>query len=471
MRAGRGIAVASLFAAVAALGSSTAGAGPEQAGAPRLALGGTERCDLGSERPWRCGHVSVPLFRNGPPRGTINVGYAVRAAANRRLPVKGTIVAVEGGPGYTATSGPFANSMLAVLAPLMGRYNLVLVDARGTGTSGVLNCRGLQRGTVPEPVGVARCARRLGPRFAAYTTAATVGDFEAVRRKLEAGQIFLYGDSYGTLQGQAYAARFGSKLRGLILDSAYPADDPYYRTLYPAGRRAMRIACRRAPTCSGDGWAAYADVVRHFHRVGRPTGNLLGFLLGAGTLAPRSYLNLDEASRMFLRGERRRLNRLIAPGYPGQGDVRDFSYGLEIAVECNDYPLMWNERSAYRQRLRQLRRAVTKLPRGHFAPFSRSEYLLSEEAHLVTCLRWPKPPKGGTEAPVPRGFRASREYPTLILAGELDNITSVEEARQVAERFPRSQLFIDPNRGHASSLYYPFVSPAVDVIRRFIRRH
>ncbi len=335
---------------------------------------------------------------------------------------------------------------------------------------GSLNCPGLQRGSVPEPIGVARCARQLGARFAAYTTAATVRDLEAVRRALGLGPIILYGDSYGTLQGQAYAARFESNLEGLILDSAYPADDPYYRTLFPAARRAMRIACRRSPACSGDGWAAYAAVVRRFHSRGRPAGDLLGFLLEAGTLAPRSYLNLDAASRMFLRGRKRRLNNLIDPGPPGHGPVRDFSYGLEIAVECNDYPLLWNERSSYRARLRQLGRAITKLPRDFFAPFSRREYLTSEEAHLVTCLRWPRSPTRGTEAPVPAGWKASRRYPTLILAGELDDVTSVAEARQVARRFPRSQLFVDPNRGHASSLYYPFVSPAVDVIRAFIRR-
>jgi pimeloyl-ACP methyl ester carboxylesterase len=56
----------------------------------------------------------------------------------------------------------------------------------------------------------------------------------------------------------------------------------------------------------------------------------------------------------------------------------------------------------------------------------------------------------------------------LILAGQLDDVTSVEEARQVKRRFPRSHLYVVPNRGHASSLYFPFRSPAVGVIRRFI---
>ena len=50
-------------------------------------------------------------------------------------------------------------------------------------------------------------------------------------------------------------------------------------------------------------------------------------------------------------------------------------------------------------------------------------------------------------------------------------MTSVREAHQVAARFPRSRLYVVPDRGHVSSLYFPFRSPAVGVIRRFIAAH
>ncbi len=69
---------------------------------------------------------------------------------------------------------------------------------------------------------------------------------------------------------------------------------------------------------------------------------------------------------------------------------------------------------------------------------------------------------------MPSGWRAPRSFPTLVLAGEVDDITSVAEARQVVRRFPRSHLDVVPDRGHASSLYFPFRSPAVGAIRRFI---
>jgi pimeloyl-ACP methyl ester carboxylesterase len=427
------------------------------------------RCDLGAARPLRCGHIVVPLRRADPSLGDTRIGFALRPRGDRSRPSLGTIFAVDGGPGYASTAGEYVRSVAAALAPLLRRRDLVFFDERGTGSSGAIDCGPLQREEGQEYIAIGECANQLGPSYAAYTSAEAARDMDAVREAMGVNRIFLYGDSYGTLLGQAYAVRFAPYLRGLILDSAYPADDPYYRTLYPAGVRALGIACRRAPDCSGDAPSRFRRVVRRMSAANHSTESLLRFLLEAGTLAPRSYLSLDEADRLYLRGNPRRLNRLLAPGALGHGNPRDFSYGLEIAVECNDYPLLWDPSSGIDQRIRQLTRATQALPLKHFAPFTPSEYLLSSAAHLTNCLSWPAPPPGGLERPVPSGWQAPSTFPTLVLAGELDDVTSVAEARQVARRFPRSRLYVVPNRGHVSSLYFPFRSPAVGRIREFIR--
>lgn len=426
------------------------------------------RCDLGLPRPFRCGRIVVPVRRADPALGTTRVAFAVRTRSDRGRPPLGTIVAMDGGPGYASTDTPFARSLVAALAPLLRRRDLVLFDERGTGRSDVLDCPTLQAGLIEEAIAIGECANRLGPRYAGYTTAEAANDLEAVRRALGLGKVFLYGDSYGTLFGQAYAVRYTGSLRGLVLDSAYPGDDPYYRTLLPAGLDGLRISCRKSSRCQGDPVARFARVVHRLHAAQRSTEGLLDFLLQAGTLAPRSYLSLDEADRRFLAGESRRLNRLIAPGPAGHGELSEFSYGLEIAVECNDYPLLWDPLAGIDERIRQLSTAVTRLPKEYFRPFGRREYLLSSAAHLTNCLTWPAPPSGGLEPPVPTGWRAPTMFPTLILAGQVDDITSVAEARQVERRFPRSSLYVVPDRGHASSLYFPFRSPGVDAIRRFI---
>ena len=261
---------------------------PAGAAGPRL-----QRCDLGLPRPFQCGHVVAPIRRADPALGTTKVAFAVRTRADRRRPSLGTIVAMDGGPGYASTDAPFARSLVAVLAPLLRRHDLVLFDERGTGRSDVVDCAPLQRGLTPEAIAVGECANQLGPRYAGYTTAEAAHDLEAVRSALGLGKVFFYGDSYGTLFGQAYAVRYPGSLRGLVLDSAYPGDDPYYRTLLPAGLNGLRVACRRAPTCAGDPVARFARVVHRFHAAERSTDDLLDFLLQAGTLAPRSYLSLD----------------------------------------------------------------------------------------------------------------------------------------------------------------------------------
>jgi pimeloyl-ACP methyl ester carboxylesterase len=464
VRALRRAGVAAIATAVVALGLAASGDG-KPAAASRPAL---RNCDVGLPKPFKCGRIVVPMRRADPSLGTTEVAFAVRFHTDRKRPPLGAIVAMDGGPGYASSAPPFARSVYAVLAPLLDRRDLVIFDERGTGRSDVVNCPGLQLGLIQESIAVAECANQLGPSFAGYTSAEAAYDLEAVRQALGYGKVTYYGDSYGTLFGQAYAARFPDSLRGLILDSAYPANDPYYRTLLPAGLRGLRVTCRLAPACSGDPVARYTRVVRRFHAAHRSTEGLISILLQAGTFAPRSYLNLDAAVRLFLAGKPRRLNTIIAPGEAGQGPVKEFSYGLEITVECNDYPLLWDPTAPIVERIAQLDASVQKMPKDFFAPFGRREYLLSHAAHLTNCLTWPAPPPGGTEPPWPPGHVAPTSFPTLVLAGQVDDITSVPEAKEVTKRFPRSRLYIVPNRGHASSLYYPFRSPAVGVIRRFI---
>jgi pimeloyl-ACP methyl ester carboxylesterase len=427
-------------------------------------------CDLGMPRPFRCGHITVPMLRSDPALGTTKVAFAIRHRRDTRRPSLGTIFAMDGGPGYASTAKPYAASLIAALGPILRRRDLVLYDMRGTGLSDAVDCKALQGGLIQEPIAIGECANQLGPTYAGYTSAEAAEDMNQLRRALGLGKIFFYGDSYGTFFGQAYAVRHPGTLRGLILDSAYPGNDPYYRTLLPAGRDGLRIACRRSPTCAGDPVARLARVVHAFHEAGRSTEPLIEFLLEAGTLAPRSYLSLDEGDRRFLAGDPRRLDHLLAPAPAGE-KLSEYSNGLAIAVECNDYKTLWDKSAPFSQRIAELSAAVRGLPRGFFAPFGRQEYLLSSAARLTPCLYWPAPPAGGLPPAIPSDWHAPSTFPTLITAGQVDDVTSVREARQVQARFPRSELYVVPDRGHVSSLYFPFRSPAVGVIRRFIASH
>ena len=85
-----------------------------------------------------------------PSLGTTKVAFAVRTRSDRRQPSLGTIMAMDGGPGYASTAAPYARSLVAALGPLLRRRDLVLFDERGTGRSDVLDCPALQQGLVQE---------------------------------------------------------------------------------------------------------------------------------------------------------------------------------------------------------------------------------------------------------------------------------------------------------------------------------
>src|ERR1700754_5351464 len=88
--------------------------------------------------PGYCGGVMRPLdpsLRAGP---RIRIGYQWFPATDRGAKAKGTIVAVEGGPGYPSR-GSLSN-YTGIFGAVRGRFNLLLVDNRGTGSSALIRC-------------------------------------------------------------------------------------------------------------------------------------------------------------------------------------------------------------------------------------------------------------------------------------------------------------------------------------------
>lgn len=430
------------------------------------------KCDIGANQPLRCGHIMVPAVRGKPAAGKQKIGFAIRSRGDRSRPSKGAIVFIEGGPGYAATNADSFKPTAAVMAPFLRRRELIAIDQRGTGLSKPLLCKGLQRGRVSVWRGLKQCARQLGVRREGYTTADSAADLEAVRKALglPRRKMILYGDSYGTYLGQSYAARYGKGLGGLILSSAYPGNDPFWRTLYPAAERAVTRSCNRAPNCSGDALGRLHRMLRRAGTGSKLSANVLNYLMGdASSYAPGGYDHLNRVVTEYLRGRGRELRELTDPGSADSGSPGYFSEGMYAAVVCNDYPVPWKKSSPIPERRRQLKRAIASFrPDDLWAPLSKSQWAHSSAGDISACLPWPAPTPN-MKPPIPPGRKMPGRLRTLVLAGEFDSITSVREARKVTSRFPRGRLYIVPSRGHASELYFPFTSPATPRIRHFIR--
>jgi len=405
-----------------------------------------------------------------PTLGTVDVGFELHRALGETV---GTIVAVEGGPGYSSTGS--RDYYLDLFEPLAYDHDLLLVDVRGTGMSDPINCAELQSYEGDYIANVGLCGEQLGAAADVYGTAFAADDLAAVLDHLGIATIDLYGDSYGTFFAQSFALRHGHRLRTLTMDAAYPVEDqdPWYRDLNRAMRDAIRSVCAEDAECSviaGDpvdrlatlaaavadesvsGTAYDGDGIRRKVTVDAP---MVAYLAAVAAYGTTVYEELEAAGSAWLvYGDPAPLLRMAAEQtYWGDaGPVDEFSQGLYNAVICNDYPQLWDIFSPIDTRPAQFAAAVEQLRATEpdaFAPFEIEDWLATGWSEADSCLRWPVPSRWVPPEPTPAVYP---DVPTLVLVGELDSLTSPEGARIVSDRFPNSTFVEVANSGHVTAL-------------------
>ncbi|MDX6376897.1 MAG: hypothetical protein QOE98_1200 [Gaiellaceae bacterium] len=418
-----------------------------------------------------CGSIKVPLDRSNPALGRITVGFELYRRRDRSQPRIGTIVSVEGGPGYSTTSGRALR--LSSHGPLLGRRDLLLVDLRGVGRSSPIDCPRLQnyRGDYIEAGGA--CGRQLGAAAHLYGSGPASDDIADVLDALGVAKIDLYGDSYGTFLAQTFAVRHPTRVRSVVLDGAYAVEglDPLYPEYGPAFRRGLQLVCERSPACAASGIdpvgalaELVADVRANPRTVSAPDGDgvlrrvridaqtLVQTALGAGFVTV-SWRDLIGAARSWLAHDRRPLGRLVAetlgdPDIVG-GDVRDYSEGLYLAVTCHDYPQAWDVNASFAVRKAQWEATRAALPADTFAPFTTVEWTTLPIEGLDGCLQWPAPPRN--DPPIVPGTPYPA-VPVLLLNGDLDVVTTTSEAQAAAARFPNATYVEIANSVHVTAL-------------------
>lgn len=167
--------------------------------------------------------------------------FELHPARRRSRNLRGTIVAVEGGPGYSSRAS--RDYYLELFQPLRRTHQLLIVDNRGTGASSAIDCPALQSYEGDYIRNVRRCARQLGADSDVWGTAFAADDMAAVLDHLGISQVDLYGDSYGTFFAQEFAIRHPERVRTVVMDAAYPVDDQH--PWYPDLNRALVAAFRQ----------------------------------------------------------------------------------------------------------------------------------------------------------------------------------------------------------------------------------
>src|SRR4051794_18208990 len=190
-----------------------------------------------------CGRLTVPLDHSGVTPGTLSLTYARLPATEGRT---GTIAVLPGGPGQAAI--PLERSYRALFAALRPSYDLVFLDPRGTGGSGV-ECPPLR-----SPQDVTACGERLGGLRSYLTTNETVADVEDLRRALGVERLTLYGVSYGTNVAAESARRFPARTAAVVLDSPITGtEDAFDRQIFAALPHVLRQVCTgECPRTVGD---------------------------------------------------------------------------------------------------------------------------------------------------------------------------------------------------------------------------
>jgi hypothetical protein len=179
------------------------------------------------------------------------------------------------------------------------------------------------------------------------------------------------------------------------------------------------------------------------------------------------YRDLLAAIRAFEASDRAPLLRLFAENKldTSASPVRSFSDPDYLAVTCHDYPQLWDPAASPAARRAQLGSAVAALRPEQFAPIAPAVWTNLDYEGARACLNWPAPAR--PDPPVPAGATYPA-VPTLVLDGDLDNITTVPQAREVASRFPRSTFVETANTIHISALG-DRDDCAQPMVRRFVR--
>ena len=200
---------------------------------------------------YRCGTVTVPIDYSDPAGAQLDLAVAVLSATGPDVAAD-PILWLEGGPGASALVVADTNRKIAAQA--RASRDIILVDQRGSGFSGYLDCGSYQaaaagqaaaEGTpLPEPlapdadpeavfayasrtaaIGYAECRDGYaaeGIDLAQFRTETIARDMVTVLDALGYAQATLWGTSYGGRVAMELMRAHPNRVRAALLDSPLP---------------------------------------------------------------------------------------------------------------------------------------------------------------------------------------------------------------------------------------------------------
>jgi hypothetical protein len=185
-------------------------------------------------------------------------------------------------------------------------------------------------------------------------------------------------------------------------------------------------------------------------------------IVDAGDLDPAARAAVPGAVRSALRGDAAPILRVAREDSGGgePSDPRAFSAGTLAATLCEESALPWDRSSPPATRRAQARQTLLGLPADAFGVFGQLAAL--DSPILDLCTQWP-----AAAAAPDVGALGNLTAPVLVISGDADGRTPIEDARRVASSLPNAQLLVAHGAGH-SVLYNYGTRCLIGAFRRFL---
>lgn len=395
-----------------------------------------------------CGRLDVFENRQARAGRVISLRIVVWPALSND-PKPDPLFFLAGGPGQGAAK--LARQVRELFGGLQTERDIVLVDQRGTGGSGALECRNdddsLAALNEPDDAGLARLRTCLAgydadPRL--YTTPIAMDDLDDVRAYLGYDRINIYGGSYGTRAGLVYLRQHGGRVRSLVLDGVAPPD---MRLPLYVPRDAQRAVDRLLADCAADAacaakYPSLGDRVRRLFarleaapptvrlvhpRTGVPETVTVDATLVANLVFGALYSPLTSSMvpELFARAERDDFQGMLALATANESSAGSISVGMQLSVVCAEDAPRIGPGDTERESVGTIfaRRLLT--------------------SQLEACAFWPR-------GELPPDFYApvTSDVPALVLSGDVDPITPPSWGERVAGELSNAMHLTAPFTGH-----------------------
>ncbi|CAN8066966.1 unnamed protein product [Agarophyton chilense] len=337
---------------------------------------------------------------------------------------------IPGGPGLGfLTHSPGDLTSLELVNEL--KRPLILFDPRGTGNASRLNCF-LQDRPLSldyELSDLRQCLSEIGDEILHYSSTAIVKDLELLRMALGFRQFDLLGISYGSLIAQAYGVLSPESVHSMMLDSPLPLRN---RDLYQLRRpstyaRIYTEKNKNNPNFTLRRFKKQMNTVLRRLRWNKAlrldTGidprllsHIFKFTPDNFTQAIASAANEQNYSA---------LKEMVQIFNPSVQPLRNFSVAMSISTVCNDFVefVPWDVNAGFLERKRRLvDDIVANVRLNDYSPFYVTEAFDSFTKYC-TAVPFSQIRMEG----LPMSRRRGREIPALVLVGDADPLTPLED--------------------------------------------